>query len=68
MTKTIAKSHGGIKAAAQEILGHPRASLLSAKQRGEMWRIAFGSDDITALDGIAVNRANETVNPRRHVA
>lgn len=51
------------KAQALELLGAASA-LISRKDRNDLWRIAFGSSDLTAADRYTVNRIRERVTMR----
>lgn len=57
------KKSDDCKATALDLLGAASA-LISRKDRNDLWRIAFGSADLTAADRYTVNRIRVSLRYR----
>lgn len=54
-----------ISTRAQDLLGHMRAQVLSARERQDLWSIAFKTGPITGVDITTVARIEAKLEGRR---
>lgn len=54
-----------ISTKAQDLLGHMRAQILTARERDDLWDIAYSSNPVTAVQITTVERIEARLEGRR---